>query len=97
MKMKYSLWCAVILLLVSGVLQGCSGAVKMEKVKVGEITETKEWTDANGRRHIETTTIIKMRGVHKSNYRSSKGLDMSLSDLSPLPVGGASLPRYNRG
>lgn len=55
MKMKYSLWFVVILLLVSGVLQGCSGAVKMEKVKVGEITETKEWTDADGRQHTETT------------------------------------------
>jgi hypothetical protein len=53
--MKYSLWCIVILLLVSGLLQGCSGAVKMEKVKVGEITETKEWTDADGRQHTETT------------------------------------------
>ena len=52
--MKYSLLFIVILLLVSGFL-GCSGAVKMEKVKVGEIAETKEWTDADGRQHTETT------------------------------------------
>ena len=53
--MKYSLRCAAILLLTSGLLQGCSGSVKMEKVKVGEIAEIKEWTDADGRQHTETT------------------------------------------
>ena len=53
--MKYSVWCIMFLLLVSGLLQGCSGAVKMEKVKVGQIVETREWIGADGKQRTETT------------------------------------------
>ena len=78
MKMKYSLWCVVILLLVSGVLQGCSGSVKMEKVKVGEITETKEWTDADGRQHTETTITYIYEEREKTDAPEDKSDDFWL-------------------
>ena len=65
--MKYSLWCAVILLLVSWFLQGCSGAAKMEKVKVGEIAEIKEWVDVDGRQHTETTITYTYEDREKAN------------------------------
>ena len=70
--MKYSLRFIVILLLVSGLLQGCSGVVKMEKVKVGEIVETKEWTDADGRRHTETTITCIYEEQEKTNGPEDK-------------------------
>jgi len=69
--MKYSLRFIVILLLVSGLL-GCSGAVKMEKVKVGEIAETKEWTDADGRQHTETTITYVYEEQEKTNGQEDK-------------------------
>ena len=69
--MKYSLRFIVILLLVSG-FQGCSGTVKMEKVKVGEIAETKEWTDADGRQHTETTITYIYEEQEKINPPEDK-------------------------
>ena len=76
--MRYSLRYAVILLLVSGLLQGCSGAMKMEKVKVGEIAETKEWTDADGRQHTETTITYVYEDKEKTNAPEDKSDDFWL-------------------
>ena len=72
--MKYSLRFIVILLLVSGLL-GCSGAVKMEKVKVGEIAETKEWTDADGRQHTDPTITYVYEQQKKINGPEDKSDD----------------------
>lgn len=76
--MKYSLWCAVILLSVSWFLQGCSGPVKMEKVKVGEIAETKEWVDVDGRQHTETTITYIYEEREKTNVPENKSDDFWL-------------------
>ena len=76
--MKYSLRCATILLLISGLLQGCSGVVKMEKVKVGEIAETKEWTDADGRKHTETTVTYIYEEQKKTDVSEDKSDDFWL-------------------
>ena len=77
-SLRYSLRYAVVLLLVLGLLQGCSGAVKMEKVKVGEIAETKEWTDADGRRHTETTITYVYEDREKTNASEDKSDDFWL-------------------
>ena len=84
--MKYSLRCLVILLLVSGLLQGCSGAVKIEKVKVGEIVETKEWTDAEGRQHTETTITYIYEVQEKTNGPEDKSDDFWLYYITLMNI-----------
>ncbi len=79
-SLKYSLWCAVILLSVSWFLQGCSGTVKMEKVKVGEIAETKEWVDVDGRQHTETTITYIYEEREKANVLENKKAPENKSD-----------------
>ena len=83
--MKYSLWCIVILLLVSGLL-GCSGFVKMEKVKVGEIAETKEWTYADGRQHTETTITYIYEEKEKTNGQEDKSDDFWLYYITVMNI-----------
>ena len=83
--MKYSLRFIVILLLVSGLL-GCSGAVKMEKVKVGEIAETKEWTDADGRQHTETTITYIYEEQEKTNGPEDKSDDFWLYYITVMNI-----------
>ena len=77
-SLKYSLWCTVILLLASWFLQGCSGTVKMENVKVGERVETKEWIDADGRQHTETTTTYIYEEQEKASVPEDKSDDFWL-------------------
>ena len=77
-SLKYSLRYAVILLLVSWFLQGCSGAAKMEKVKVGEIAEIKEWVDVDGRQHTETTITYTYEDREKANVPENKSDDFWL-------------------
>ena len=76
--MKYFFYYTAILLLVLGLLQGCSGAVKMETVKVGEIAETKEWTDADGRKHTETTITHIYEEREKTEASEAKSDDFWL-------------------
>ena len=84
--MKYSLRCVAILLLISGLLQGCSGAVKMEKVKVGEIAETKEWTDADGRQHTETTVTYIYEEQEKTSGPEDKSDDFWLYYITLMNI-----------
>ena len=44
----------------------------MEKVKVGEIAETKEWTDADGRQHTETTITYIYEEQEKTDVSENK-------------------------
>ena len=76
--MKCFFYYTAIFLLVSGLLQGCSGAVKMEQVKVGEIAETKEWTDTDGRKHTETTITYIYEDREKTDASEDKSDDFWL-------------------
>ena len=69
--MKYSLLFIVILLLVSGFL-GCSGVVKMGEGESWRNSRTKEWTDADGRQHTETTVTYIYEEQEKINGPEDK-------------------------
>ena len=50
----------------------------MEKVKVGEIVETKEWTDADGRQYTETTITYIYEEQEKTSGPEDKSDDFWL-------------------